>query len=77
MAFIVGVDLASLFCEAAAWLGMDRDRVFYPTVLIVIAGYYVLFAVVDGRNDLLLSELAIASVVMGLWPRSRSNGTRG
>lgn len=62
MEFIVGISLALLLCGAAAWLGMDRDRVFYPTVMIVIATYYVLFAVIDGRDQVLLSEIAIAAV---------------
>ena len=66
MEFIVGIALALLVCGAAAWLGMDRDRVFYPLILIVIASYYVLFAVIDGRNEVLLSELAIAAVFTGL-----------
>jgi hypothetical protein len=35
-------------------------------MLIVVATYYVLFAVIDGRNDVLLSELAIAAVFTGL-----------
>jgi hypothetical protein len=66
MEFIVGIALALLVCSAAAWLGMDRNRVFYPTVLIVIASYYILFAVIDGGHDVLLSELAIATAFIGL-----------
>lgn len=66
MEFIVGVALALLVCGAAAWLGMDRDRVFYPAVLIVVATYYILFAVIDGGQDVLLSELAIAMPFIGL-----------
>ncbi len=66
MEFIVGMALALLVCGAAAWLGMDRDRVFYPTVLIVIASYYVLFAVMDGGHEVLFSEIAIAASFMGL-----------
>lgn len=66
MEFIVGFTLALFVCGATAWLGMDRDRVFYPAVLIVVATYYVLFAVVDGRNEVLLSEMAIAAVFTAL-----------
>lgn len=66
MEFIVGITLALFVCGASAWLGMDRDRVFYPTVLIVVATYYVLFAVIDGRNDVLRSELAIAAAFIAL-----------
>ncbi len=62
MEYIVGVALALFVCGAASLLGMDRDRVFYPTVLIVIATYYVLFAVMDGSHKVLLSEIAIAAV---------------
>jgi hypothetical protein len=62
MEYIVGVALALVVCGAASLLGMDRDRVFYPTVLIVIASYYVLFAVIDGSGRVLLSEIAIAAV---------------
>ena len=35
---------------------------FYPTVLIVVASYYVLFAVMDGSDRVLRSEIAIAAV---------------
>lgn len=61
MEFFVGIALASFVCGAAAWLGMDRDRVFYPAVLIATASYYVAFAVVDGGPAALWSEVAIAA----------------
>jgi hypothetical protein len=60
--YIVGITLALLFCGAAAGLGMDRERVFYPAVLIAVASYYLAFAVIDGRNEVMLSELAIAAI---------------
>jgi len=66
MEFIVGTSLALFVCGAASMLGMDRDRVFYPTVLIVIASYYVLFAVIDGSGRVLLSELAISAAFTGV-----------
>jgi hypothetical protein len=62
MEYIVGLALALFVCGAAALLEMDRDRVFYPTILIVIATYYVLFAVIDGGHRVLLSEIVIAAV---------------
>jgi len=62
MEYIVGVALALFVCGAASLLGMDRDRVFYPTMLIVVATYYVLFAVIDGGHRVLLSEIVIAAV---------------
>ena len=44
----------------ASLTGFDRDRAFYPTVLIVIASYYVLFAVVGGSGPALAVEVTIA-----------------
>jgi len=34
----------------------DRDRAFYPTVLVIVASYYVLFAVMGGSHYALLVE---------------------
>jgi hypothetical protein len=62
MEYIVGITLALFFCAAAAGLGMDRERAFYPAVLIAVASYYLAFAVVDGRGEVMLYELAIAVV---------------
>lgn len=66
MEFIVGIALALFVCGSASLLGMDRDRVFYPTILIVIASYYVLFAVMDGSHKVLLSEIAYSAVFTGI-----------
>ena len=62
MEYVVGITLALLFCGAVAGLGMDRERVFYPAVVMAVASYYLAFAVVDGRNGVMLSEVAIAAV---------------
>ena len=61
MEYIVGITLALLVCGAAAGLGMDRERVFYPAVAIAVTSYYLAFAVADGRSEVWLSELAIAA----------------
>lgn len=62
MEYIVGVTLALLVCGAASWLKMDRDRVFYPSMVITVATYYVAFAVIDGRNEVMLVEAGIAAL---------------
>lgn len=62
MEYIVGTILALFFCAAAAVLGMDRERVFYPAVVMAVASYYLAFAVVDGGSGVMLSEVAIAAV---------------
>jgi hypothetical protein len=41
---------------------MDRERAFYPAVAIAVASYYLAFAVVDGRGEVMLYEVAIAAV---------------
>jgi hypothetical protein len=47
MDYVIGVALAFVVSAFAALAGFDRERVFYPTLLIVIASYYVLFAVMS------------------------------
>ena len=61
MEYIVGITLALVFCAAAAWLGMDRERAFYPAVAIDVASYYLAFAVVDGRSEVMRSEVVVAT----------------
>ena len=62
METIVGITLALCFCAAAARLGMDRERVFYPAVAIAVASYYLAFSAGDGRAEVWLIEVAIAAV---------------
>lgn len=62
MEYLVGFTLALFFCAAAAGLGIDRERAFYPAVLIAVASYYLAFAVVDGRSEVMRAELAVAAV---------------
>lgn len=54
--FAVGIVLAAGVAVFARSVGLDRDRAFYPTVVIVVALYYVLFAAMDGSAQTLLVE---------------------
>ena len=66
MAILIGHVLAISVGLFATVVGLDRDRSFYPTVMIVIASLYVLFAVMGSSTDALLAELGIGTVfVMG------------
>ena len=56
MGYAIGVVLAILVTLFARWVKFDRDGAFYPTVLIVVALYYVLFAVMGGSRQALLIE---------------------
>ena len=59
MEYIVGLVLASVVAVFARVVRFDRDRSFYPVVLIVVASYYVLFAVMGGSVQALIVELVI------------------
>jgi hypothetical protein len=61
--YVVGIVLSIGVALFARWVGFDRDRAFYPTVLIVIASYYVLFAVMSGSVETVLLE----SIIMALF----------
>ena len=61
MEYVIGLALSLAVAGSAAVLGFDRERVFYPTLLIVIATYYVLFAVMGGSARALGLEIAAAS----------------
>ncbi len=59
MSYVIGVALALLVAAFARWSGFGRDRSFYPTVLIVVASYYVLFAVMGGSTRALVLETIV------------------
>ena len=58
--YVTGLILSFAVAVFAAVVGLDRDRAFYPTVLIVIASYYVLFAVMAASGPALATEIAVA-----------------
>jgi hypothetical protein len=66
MAYLVGIVIALVVSLSATFVGFDKDRAFYPTVLAVIASYYVLFAVMGGSIETVLVELAVMSVFIGV-----------
>ena len=59
MPYVVGIVLALGVALFARRLGFDRDRAFYPTVLIVIGSYYVLFAAMGASVHTVLLELLV------------------
>jgi hypothetical protein len=64
MAYLIGVILSLAVVGLATVIGFDRERAFYPTVMIVIASYYVLFAVMGGSSRTLIIEIVIASAFL-------------
>ncbi|MEO7774537.1 MAG: DUF3703 domain-containing protein [Steroidobacteraceae bacterium] len=66
MELLVGAVLALTVCCFATIIGFDRDRAFYPTMVIVVASYYILFAVMGGSSRSLMWELVGMSVFLVL-----------
>lgn len=60
MAYVIGIGLAIGVAAFARGVGLDRDRAFYPTVMIVIALLYVLFGAIDGSARVLIPEIAVS-----------------
>ena len=60
MALLVGALLAVAAGLLAVLTGLDRDRAFYPTVMIVIASYYSLFAAMGASTRTLVLESLMA-----------------
>jgi hypothetical protein len=72
MPYLMGVALALSVSVFATTLRFDRDRAFYPTVLLVIASYYVLFAVMSGSARVIVAE----SLIMGVFVLAAALGFR-
>src|SRR2546425_9470219 len=62
MEYPIGLVLGLSVAAGAALIGFDRERAFYPTVLIVIASYYILFAVMGASTRTLAVEIIAAGL---------------
>jgi hypothetical protein len=74
--FLLGLGLALAVGAFATRVGFDRERSFYPTVLMVVGSYYVLFAAEGSTPSILACEavgmaLFVVAAVLGfrssLW----------
>lgn len=72
MAYIIGIVLALAVSGLATMMRFDRDRAFYPTLLVLVASYYVLFAVMGGAPRAIVVE----SLIMGGFALVASLGLR-
>jgi hypothetical protein len=54
---LIGVVAAVTVAIFARIIGFDRERVFYPVVLIVVGSYYDLFAIMGGGEGLVLETI--------------------
>ena len=76
MEYLVGLLVAVLVWTFALVTRFNRDGAFYPTVLIIVGHYYVLFAVMAGSSHAIINEsiagavfvlLAVAGFRRSLW----------
>ncbi len=69
MEYLIGLMLSLAVVGIATFIGFARERVFYPTVLIVIASYYVLFALMGAPGRTLKIEIIIATgfALFAVW----------
>ncbi len=65
MEYAVGAVLALAVGLFTHGLGLARDRSLYPVIMIVIASYYILFAVMGGSQHALMLETLAAGVFAG------------
>jgi hypothetical protein len=61
MEYLIGLVLSLAVAVCATLIGFDRERAFYSTVVIAIASYYVLFAVMGASGRILVLEIVIAT----------------
>jgi len=71
--YVVGIVLSIGVALFARRVGFDRDGAFYPTVLIVVASYYVLFAAMSGS----IQTVVLESVVMTVFVIAAVAGFKG
>jgi hypothetical protein len=69
IAFISGVGLAVVLAIFGKLTGYEKDRSFFSTLLIVIASYYLLFAILDGSVSTIFIEIAVAAIFifLAIW----------
>ena len=61
MEYLIGLFLSLALAGLVTIIGLDREPAFYPTVLIVFASYYVLFAAMAVSGRALIIEIVVAS----------------
>ncbi len=62
MPFLIGVGTALGVGIFGSITGLDRERAFYPTILVVVASYYILFAVMSGSPQAFAPEFLIFAI---------------
>lgn len=74
MSYLIGIAAAVGVALLGAAGRFDRDRSFYPTLLAVIASYYVLFAAMGGSVSAVWTEAGVMAVFVAIavWGSRRN-----
>ena len=64
MEYVIGIVIALVVTGGSTALRFDRERVFYPAMMIVVASYYVLFAAIGASAPVLIAESIVAGAFM-------------
>jgi len=64
MEYLIGLILAVATVCLATGVGLARERSFYPTVLIVVGSYYVLFAAMAASRRTIVVESVVAGIFL-------------
>ena len=64
MEYLIGLVLSLLVAGTATSVDFDRERAYYPVLLIVIASYDVLFASMGASGRVVILESLVASVFL-------------
>ena len=66
MEILVGIFLALGIAFSSTMIGFDKDRSFYPVIMIVISLIYVLFSTMGDSSQTLIVVIGIAIVFQGI-----------
>lgn len=66
MEIIIGIFLAVGIAFSSTMIGFDKDRSFYPVIMIAISLIYVLFATMGASSQTLIIEIGIAVMFQGV-----------
>ena len=61
MEYVIGLMVGLAVAVFGAAAAFDRERCFYPTILIVVASYYALFAAMGASGRTLATEIVVGS----------------
>ncbi len=62
MPLFIGILLALAVGAYGTWMGMDRERSFYPVIMVVIAALYSLFALIGRSTHALALDALLGAV---------------